>query len=315
MNHKSLKLCAIVFAMIVIFGCRGGNKVVVDDEAVVEDEVVVDNQVVAPDPSIIEKWIDPADIGEPYPPIGEIKSGDIVRFAGGWEHKVGFIVNRSPDPRSFVEGEIDGSLEAYLKKQTFPTDVDYIAKDGWGQTYIRTFRLEEKLRPDGKWEWFFDWRKDWGNFSAARTVVPGSQPFVMLSEWDDRSDDINLAVGLDRMLDYKLLIYLEMQTQNVEGEVRRERVFRLILENARRLNLVRENTPTHELTLIRIGDKGKYVRASVNILPHTEMEKIHLPVSIDIGDRNIVIPAGHTFRSYRILSPSYMMYEASEENW
>ena len=29
MNHKSLRVYAVVFAMIAIFGCRGGNEAVV----------------------------------------------------------------------------------------------------------------------------------------------------------------------------------------------------------------------------------------------------------------------------------------------
>ena len=276
MNHKSLGLYAVVFAMVAIFSCG-------------DDEVV---------------WEDPVDIGEEYPRVGEIKSGDIVNLSNGWQRKVGFIVNRSPDSGSYVEGGVDDLLDAYLKNQIVQTYVDYIRIDMDGETYIRTVLLEEKPRADGKWEWFFDWREDWRR-SAERRVVSGSLPLVNLTEWDDDSTYIDFQVRLDRKIDYNLLIYLELQTQTVEGKVHRERVFRLVPENAHR----------DEFPKIRVGDKGKHVKASVSILPHTEMEKIDLPVSIDIGSRNIVIPAGHTFRPYRIESPSYMMYEASDETW
>ena len=327
MNHKSLRVYAVVFAMIAIFGCRGGNEAVVDDEGVVDDEAVVDDggvvddEAVTPDASIVEKWINPVDIGEAYPPVGELKTGDIVVVAragfgarGDHKYEVGFIIDKPPDDlHTYVEGEVDDLLNAHLKKQFDRAKVDYISTRG-GLTYIQTYTFKRKWRADGKREWVYDQRNDWGQ-SAGRRVKPGFLPFVMLSEWDDDSDDINLAVGLDRMLKYNLLIYLERQTQTVESEVRRERVFRLVPKDTPRFSLDWENVPTDEFPWIRIGDKGEYVKASVSILSHTEMEKIALPISIDVGTKNIVIPAGHTFRPYRILSPSYKMYEASEENW
>ena len=326
MNHKSLRVYAVVFAMIAIFGCRGGNEVVVDDEGVVDDEAVVDDggvvddEAVTPDASIVEKWINPVDIGEAYPPVGELKTGDIVvvsprAFARvDRKYEIGFIVDEKPDDfQIYVEGEVDDLLNVYLKKHPVRAKIDYITT--WnGLTYIQTYTFKRRWNADGKWEWVYDERLDWGG-SARRRVKPGFVSFVILSEWDDDSDDINLAIGLDRTLEYNLLIYLELQTQNVAGEVRRERVFRLVPKDTPSFHLDWENVPTDEFPWIRIGDKGEYVKASVSILSHTEMEKIALPISIDVGTKNIVIPAGHTFRPYRILSPSYKMYEASEENW
>ena len=140
--------------------------------------------------------------------------------------------------------------------------------------------------------------------------MPEGPPVVYLTERDDDSAYIDVEIRIDRTLDYSLLIYLELQTQAVDGKVRRERVFRLVPKDTST-----DEDSEDEFPWIRVGDKGKHVKASVSILRYTEMNTIVLPVSIDIGSRNIVVPAGHTFRPYRIESPSYMMYEASDETW
>ena len=285
----------------------------------VDDEVVVDDEMVTPDASVIEKWEDPVDIGEEYP-VGEIKSGDIVHFASGEQYKVGFTweFKGGNFGDSFFKAEkalLDLDINVYFKRfgadprfgfmkrldviKTLPSGSKTISTDLY--VFQRQFLNGEPL---GEPRW-------WRNRTIQRgIVVTEGPPVVCLTEWDDDSAYIDLEVRIDRELDYSLLVYLELQTQDVEDEVRRERVFRLVPKGTST-----DEDSEDEFPWIRIGDKGKHVKASVSILPYTEMKKIALPVSIDIGSRNIVVPAGHTFRAYRIESPSYMMYEASDETW
>ena len=96
---------------------------------------------------------------------------------------------------------------------------------------------------------------------------------------------ISYSIKIDRVLDYNLPIYVEYQLQ-------------------------------HRIEL------GGEVRASLRILPYTEMKNIDLPVELDISKWDIggefvdgehpsipledrIIPEGHKFRPYRIHSSSF----------
>ena len=130
---------------------------------------------------------------------------------------------------------------------------------------------------------------------------------------------INYSVGIDRVLDHNLLVYVEYQTlesPEYGGEVGRGRQLVLIPKGetfVRGYSLPPDN-------LIKDYDK-----ISVRVLPYTDMSDIELPVvpdnfdsgNHDFSKKDITVVEGHTFRPYRIASSSFFMGQVipTESDW
>ena len=228
-----------------------------------------------------EEWVDPVDIGEKYSVVENVSPGDVISLSTG----DGYIV-------SVGEKIVDGAL-IYFK-----LDEDPNTPNAFYVTEI----------PRG-------------------VVVPEGPPIIRLRDIyrnelvephnNTHTDGavIGCYVEVDRVLDYNLLVYVEVQTfsrPNLGNEVHRRRILLIIPKGADRY-------PS-----LYAGEPDEHVKGSISLLPYTEMEKIDLPTEIDseyyewselsLADR--IIPEGHTFRPYRIASSSYLMGETVVgQNW
>ena len=241
---------------------------------------------------VVEEWTDPVDIGKEYG-VGDVEVGDTVTLSTGEQFQV---------------GEFD--------------TVDFMEGAGW----LFTTRVPVPDRP----RVFKPTQRGF--------VVPDGPPIVFIAvnayknvrdqvRKDDNIQDrvgLSFAIKVDRVLDYNLPIYLEYQVQmrkEFGGEVRRVRLLTVVRKGGSfALHVFTEDDPH-----LSVGDPEKHERACLSILPYTEMEKIALPASVDVSPdisyydmplEDRIIPAGHTFRPYRIASSSFLMgVNSVERNW
>ena len=273
-------VCSGFVGLLLLFGC-GADEVLIPGEEVVVNE-----------------WVDPVDIGKEYG-IGDVEVGDTVTLSTGELHTIrkhDLFIEKSPDG-------VAATLHVFISKP-----IPY----GSGGSLI-----------------------EWNQI----TIVPDGPPIIFIGtdyerplavERVTKSDNIQDRVGLhfaievDRILDYNLPVYLEYQAQmrkEFGGEVRRVRFLTVIQKGESfALRVFTEDDP-----YLSVGDPEKHERACISILPYTEMEKIALPASLDISPHlpyydmppeDRIIPAGHTFRPYRIASSSFLMgVNSVERSW
>ena len=130
---------------------------------------------------------------------------------------------------------------------------------------------------------------------------------------------LNYSVGIDRVLDHHLLLYIEYQTlesPEFGGEVGRGRQLFLIPKGETLVGSYYSPPDDSYPTFDRI---------SVRVLPYTDMSAIELPVEVDNFDssddgfsrKDLVVVEGHTFRPYRIASSSFFMAQIipTESDW
>lgn len=235
---------------------------------------------------VSEKWVDPEDIGKDY----SIKFEDI-------ELDVPYRLDTGETVT--FKGEIYGAI---------------LTENEDGSPAVSKRFLDENGDPV---------------LEYLGTIVPEGDPIVTLSAWGFREkptrEDLNVFVGvsfrfgakIDRVLDYNLPIYLEYQTQDrleLGGAVERGR-FILVVPEGETLAVGSKD--------VDLGDVEQHERSSLSILPHTEMQKLDLPVSVGFpGNLDNLpveirgIPDGHRFRPYRIASPSFVIGQTHiEGNW
>ena len=275
-------VCFVLFAL-ALGGCGG-------DEVAAPGEEVVTN-----------KWKDPVDIGKEYTvKIEDIEFGKVYTLDTG--ESVTFDASRLGDG---VQVSEDGLVQAFLMVPVVDDDGNRAMIDGLP---VFEQKMVGVIVPEGP-----PIVSIWSHFtfgSSLREVTPGNN-------YQDRLD-FGFAIKIDRVLDYNLPIYFEYQTQDreeLEGEVRRVRFLTVVLKGdiyAKRIY--------DEGNRVYVGSRERHERASISILPHTDMEKINLPVDLDIEhsvpleDRRLL--EGHVFRPYRIASSSFLMGEVEiERNW
>lgn len=216
-------------------------------------------------------WQDPIDVGSHYP-VRDVRVGDIALLqSGGYR-------------------EIKAS------------DDIYTSTDGMTRVAFAEESIDENGNPV--------------IVIRSSNVVPEGPPIVSIYVDGQRAYDIikqrtylNYSIGIDRVLDYPLFVYVEHQVSAppqygppVPGEVSRYRL----------LHVIQKGEVTSP-PLDSAGHPDDYTKVSVRILPHTEMDRIELPTEVavkkpsnlPIEDR--VVLEGHTFQPYRISSPSYVV--------
>ena len=139
-----------------------------------------------------------------------------------------------------------------------------------------------------------------------------------VQQWGGDNSYLNYSVGIDRVLDHHLLVYVEYQTlesPELGSEVGRGRQLILIPKG---------ETFIYCPIIPPDYTYQSYNKISVRVLPYTDMDDIKLPVKVDNLDsddgfslKDITVVAGHTFRPYRIASSSFFMQLAipTESNW
>ena len=165
---------------------------------------------------------------------------------------------------------------------------------------------------------------NWVTMIEKGVAVPKGYPIVTM-EFQGGGRSINSLtmfwVSVDRVLDYHLLVYVEIQQMDAEevgGKISRKRDLFIIPKGAR------ESPP-----FAKIGGE----KFSASILPYIQMEEIDLPVKINpeyheyldpnsksnvkiLRSEDRVVLKGHKFRPYRISSPSYAVVgKEIERNW
>ena len=128
---------------------------------------------------------------------------------------------------------------------------------------------------------------------------------------------MNYSVGIDRVLDHHLLVYVEYQaleSPEFGGEVSR----------GRQLILIPKGETFVYCSSLPPGHYQHYDKISVRVLPYTDMSDIELPVEVDNSDggydfskKDRTVVEGHTFRPYRIASSSFFMAQVipTESDW
>ena len=238
-------------------------------------------------------WLDPVDIGHYYP-VGNVGPGDTVLLSNGTHHT--------------------------LKENEYPVDI--------GQTKTLTHRA---LVFNAAGDLLRDPTGNPATRTQSLTIVPegtSGQPTVYIFEDDRYIYDPNIErpfplldyyLMIDRILDYHLFVYVESQVlepQITGGGARHYRFLHII--------------PRGQYTSLRLSCGSyigfdPYIKASVRILPHTEMDEIELPVRVDIDknvkltpelditpDYHIFLYKDHDFQPYSIASPSYIIGETHE---
>ena len=216
-------------------------------------------------------WRDPVDVGSHYPVRG-VNVGDTVLLQSGEYRKI-----ESSDD---IHTSIDGITSIAFIEES-------VDENGNPVTLVRS-----------------------------SNVVPEGPPIVSIYVDGQPAYDIikgktylNYSIGIDRVLDYPLFVYVEHQVSAppeygppVPGEASRYRLLHVI--------------PKGEVTsplLNGAGHPDDYTKISVRILPHTEMDRIALPTEVavknpsDLPIEDRVVLEGYTLQPYRISSPSYVV--------
>ena len=238
-------------------------------------------------------WTVPVDIGTYYP-VSDIKPGDTVLLSNGTHHT--------------------------LKENEQPVDI--------GQT--KTLILQA-LVFNAAGDLLRDPTRSPATRTQSFTIVPEGPPgppIVYIFEDDRYIYDPNIEkpfplldyyLMIDRTFDYHLFVYVENQVLEPQITGGGARVYRF-------LHII----PRGQHTSARLSC-GNYigfepfVKVSVSIVPHTEMDEIELPVRVDIDkntkltseldimpDYRIFLHKDHDFQPYRIASPSYIIGESDE---
>ena len=241
---------------------------------------------------VSDTWIDPIDIGGTFL-VGGVRVGETVLLETGEEHTM--------------------------------TRIDLI-----DQTTGEELLIIGERRPDPQNPGAFDL------FGMVKgRVVPKGPPVVVIKK-DIVSEEggglversyIQCKIAVDRVLEYNLLVYVEIQEMMVEevgGEVHRRRELLIIPKGIR------------NSAIISAGEGYGVKQASISILSHTEMEEIPLPFEIKSEHLKIyevnefghylertfyspqykVLLKDHIFRPYRIRSLSFLMgVQEIERNW
>ena len=272
----------VVFLTATLFGC-GAEK----EDILLGEEVVV------------EKWIDPTDIGKEYLLEDEIlEVGDTVFLSTGKR----YTITESDAVEMKEQGIFVFTLTNMRPSSKNPGVLIYDAKIPRGYVVpegppIVSLYSEDLFLQEGIFDVGPDRLKD-------RPIRKHNN----VQQWESATY-ISYWIGIDRVLDHHLLVYVEYQTLNRPedgGEVARGRQLLLI--------------PKGE-TLVRGGSLPPnyiyryYDKISVRVLPHTDMSNIELPVEVDnfdsgdddLSKKDLTVIAGHTFRSYRIASSSFYM--------
>ena len=219
---------------------------------------------------------------------------------------------------SFISLKLE---EKHIIKQWEDGVVQLIHQFLWDE-YVAGWESEDSIRDSGGY-----------------VIVPEGPPIVRLrnvysdelvgphNNVQNDGAAIGCAVEIDRVLDYNLLVYVEIQTlsrPSLGNEVRRRRLLLALFKGAGRFREIDILIGADEFPVIYAGNSDEHVQSSISILPYTEMEKIDLPTEIDHGTRDLdylplgdrVISEGHTFRPYRIASSSYLIgNEAVGQDW
>ena len=281
-------LFGFVLVGLLFSGC-GTDEVLTPGEEVVEDE-----------------WIDPVDIGKDYT-VGDPKTGDVILLSSGERYEIGplfldenFELMRSGIMVDSIITEEDGSrIIASSVFEAVPGEPNSLS--------LKERVLRGTIVPEGP-----------PVVSIVGDFLLGENPQATPeNNYQDRLDFV-FRIKIDRILGYNLPIYLEYQTQDreeLEGEVRRVRFLTVVLKGDIYAKKIYD-----EGNRVHVGSRERHERASISILPHTDMEKINLPVDLDIAhsipleDRRLL--EGHVFRPYRIASSSFLMGEVEiERNW
>ena len=237
---------------------------------------------------VSDKWIDPKDIGKEYRVNAEdIKKGDTVLLSDGETHKMTTLDTAEP-------ADNGTAVLHTFKAEPVPNK-------------INTFHAVE----------------------VKKTIVLEGDPIVYISAQGTPVTKANnvASIGygcwvvIDRTLDYHFPIYLEYRTQDFEALGGQVHVIRFIaiVKKGRRSALLEG----HDTSTLYVGDREKHQKASISILPYTEMKKINLPAITGFPEGDKIspyeislIPEGHTFRPYRIRSSSFFMTKPEiEDNW
>ena len=243
---------------------------------------------------VSDKWIEPKDIGKDYSiDIEDLKFN--VAYTLDTGKTVTFKEGRPGDGVQMTE---DGSIGAFIMVPDTDDQGNPRFLDGHPatkQVYI-------------------------GN------IVPEGDPIVTLSAFfngerlpvrKDRymlgTPALNIGIRIDRVLDYNLPIYLEYQTQE-------RSVLGGAVERGRSIVVVPKGETYAIGDVQTLGSYEKHARSSISILPHTEMQKLDLPVSVgypgeteDLPVEIRGIPKGHKFRPYRIASSSFVLGQIDQE--
>lgn len=242
-------------------------------------------------------WLAPVDIGDYYP-VDDVGLGDTVLLSNGTHYTL---------------KENDKPVDAGRMK-TLTLQIPVFNDDG-----------DPLLDPTG----------NPATRTHSFTIVPEGSPgppIVYLFEDNRYIYDPNIEkpfplldhyLMIDRILDRDLFVYVEYQVLQpwISGGVRSSRFLHIIPKGQ------------YTSARLRCGNYigfDPYVKASVKILSHTEMDEIELPARVDLDksvkvvsepdivpEDHIFLWKDHVFHPYRIASPSYIIGEAeeTEDNW
>ena len=230
-------------------------------------------------------WLDPVDVGTYYP-VGNVGPGDTVLLSNGTHHTL--TENEHPV-------DIGRTKILTLQALVFNEDGDLL-RDPTGSpaTRTRSFTIVPEGPPGPPIVYIFE---------DNRYIYDPNieKPFPLLDHY----------LMIDRILDYHLFVYVERQVLEpwITGGARSNRFLHII--------------PRGQYTSARLRCGNyigfePYVKASVRILPHTEIDEIELPVRVDLDkpdeapENRIFLWKDHDFHPYRIASPSYVIGESDE---
>lgn len=121
-----------------------------------------------------------------------------------------------------------------------------------------------------------------------------------------------VRVGIERSLDYNLLIYLEYQALRTPASSLESGN---ALERGRVLVMISKGVLSTSFMFLDEQLEGEYDKISYEILPYEGMKDIDLPAEI-ANYWGMAVPKGHEYRPYRIRSSSYFIEEnADEGDW
>ena len=218
-----------------------------------------------------QSWRAPTDVGRHYP-VRDISVGDRVLLQNGEYREI----KASDD----IHTSIDGMTRIAFAE-------DSVDENGNPVTVARSFNVVSEGPP------------------VVSIYVDGQPAYDTIKG----RTYLNYSLGIDRILDYPLFVYVEHQISappeygpRVPEEASRYRLLHVI--------------PKGEITsppLDGAGHPDDYTKVSVRILPDTEMDRIALPTEVAVKNRSTlpiedrVVLEGHVFQPYRISSPSYVV--------
>ena len=283
-------LLFVVFFTATLFGCGAEE----------EEEIILGEEVV------VEKWIDPTDVGKEY--LVEVpKAGDTVFLSTGGQYTVTkFDVIDLRERGTFIS--------TLTNVRPNPEDPDALIYD---EEILRGYVVPEgppivSLYSEGLF--LREGILDAGPDRLKDRPIRKHNNVQQL----ERMGGMSYSVGIDRVLDHHLLVYVGYQTLDRPedgGEVGRGH--QLILIPKGETFVYTHSLPPNDIYQY-------YDKISVRVLPHTDMNDIDLPVEVDnfdidggLSKKDITVIAGHTFRPYRIASSSFLMQQAipTESNW